>query len=280
MNQKALQGKSVPHTGGKGSSITDITSRAFMSDGVARQLANEPLFPPEIMIFLQYKDRFESGRVLDLGVGSGRTTRFLAPFCTDYLGIDLSPQMLAYARRCYPGLRFSIGDLRELGQLDEPGFDFIIIAYNTIDVLDHEDRLAFLAAVRKLLNPGGLFVFSTHNRAWRMCGQPPRLPSYEEAGNLPRLVHRSLLTARDYVNHRRLAHLQRSEDDYAVVTGSHERTGLVYCIDKDAQFRQLHACGFEAVGAYDYDGNLLGETDMATESSNLHFACERRPLND
>lgn len=280
MDQRALQGRPIADTDRTGSSITDITARAFMNDGVAHELANEPLFPPEIMILLRHKDRFENGRVLDLGVGSGRTTRFLAPFCADYLGIDLSPQMLAYARRRYPDLRFASGDLRDLGRLDEPGFDFIIIAFNTIDVLDHEDRLVFLEAVRNLLNPGGLFVFSTHNRAWHLCGQPPRLPSYKEAGNLPRLVHRSLLTARDYVNHRRLAHLQRSEDDYAVVTGSHERTGLVYCIDKDAQARQLDACGLEVIGAYDCEGNSLDKTDLARKSSNLHFACERRPLND
>lgn len=253
--------------------MTDITARAFMSDRVARQLASEPLSPPEAMIFLRHRDAFQDGRVLDLGVGSGRTTRYLAPFCADYLGIDISPEMLAHARRDHPRQRFREGDLRALADLREPEFDFILIAYNTIDVLDHDDRLAFLAAVCRLLKPDGLFVFSTHNRAWRLCGKAPGLPRLNGAWDLPRFLYRAVRTSRAWLNHCRLAHLQHAEEDYAIVTGSHDRTGLVYCIDRQTQLRQLRDGGFETIGVYDIEGRLLEAKESAAESYNLHFVC-------
>ena len=255
--------------------MADITARAFMDHKLARRLAQEPLAPPEVMIFLRHRETFENGRVLDLGVGSGRTTRYLAAFCADYLGIDLSPEMLAYARRAHSQVRFRQADLRGLADLREGEFDFILIAYNTIDVLDHEDRLTFLSEVRRCLTADGLFVFSTHNRSWRLCGQAPKFPSLESAAGLPRYLYNSARTVRAYLNHRKLAPLQRAEEEYAVVTGSYNRTGLVYCIDREAQVRQLRESGFAPVGIYDIEGRLLGDKDIAAESYNLHFVCKR-----
>jgi hypothetical protein len=57
------------------------------------------------------------------------------------------------------------------------------------------------------------------------------------------------------------------------VTGSYDRSGLVYCIDRQTQFRQLRDCNFEALGVYDIEGRLLNDEDMAVESYNLHFVC-------
>ncbi|WP_428687061.1 class I SAM-dependent methyltransferase [Roseibium sp.] len=244
-----------------------------MSNAVARHLAELPLTPPEITILLRYKQFFENRRVLDLGVGSGRITRYLLSFCADYLGIDLSPQMLAYARELYPEARLSLGDFRDLAQLSEDPFDFIFIAFNTIDVLRHEDRLKLLADVRRLMSPDGVFVFSTHNRSWRHCGKRPVFPAYSEVGNLPRYLNRLLRTGREIFNHNRLAHLQQFADDHAIVTGSHMRTGLVYCIDRKAQLEQLKKADFEVLSVYDIDGREVGETDMSPESYNLHFVC-------
>jgi SAM-dependent methyltransferase len=41
----------------------------------------------------------DGARVLDLGVGAGRTTSFLAPRASTYLGIDVSRKMVRSARR-------------------------------------------------------------------------------------------------------------------------------------------------------------------------------------
>ena len=49
------------------------------------------LFPIEEKILLD--ERISSMRVLDLGVGGGRTTRYFAPCAQEYWGLDISPGM-------------------------------------------------------------------------------------------------------------------------------------------------------------------------------------------
>lgn len=253
--------------------MTDLTARAFMSARVASKLARERLSPPEAHIFERYRQAYENRRVLDLGVGSGRTTGPLLKHAADYLGTDISPQMLAHARKRHPAARFMVSDLRELEKLGEPAFDFILIAYNTIDVLTHDDRISFLRAVRDRLTPEGLFVFSTHNRAWTMAGSPPKLPRKTPQVGWPRYGWRFIKAMRALKNHHRLARFQRSENEYAIITGSIHRSGLVYCIDREAQERQLASAGFNVVSAHAIDGRELRPGDLAPDSYNLHFVC-------
>lgn len=253
--------------------MTDITARAYRSEKVARDLAGEPLAPAEVVILIRHRDAYLGKRVLDLGVGSGRTTRYIVPFAADYLGIDLSPQMLARARRDHPGIRFGEGDLRNLEALALPPADFILIAYNTLDVLGHDDRERCLSLLSRLIVPGGMLVFSSHNRDWRRCGKPPAIARPHGPGDLPRYLYRTVRSLRERVNHHRLAHLQRVEEDHAVVTGSVERSGLVYCISRAHQEAQLSRTGFELAETYDSEGRLLPKGEIAADSYNLHFVC-------
>lgn len=256
--------------------MTDLTARAFFSAKVARQLAAERLHPAEAIILIRYRDAFAGKSVLDLGVGSGRTTRYLLPFASDYLGLDLSVEMLSHAKDAFPAARFVRGDLRDIGRAigeEEPPFDFVLIAYNTIDVLSHADRLALLGDIRARLSPGGLLVFSTHNRAWHGSGRPPRFPSRKAVRGLPHYVWAVITTLRERRNHIRLASRQRQEADHAIVTGSLNRSGLVYCIEAAAQRRQLQEHGFDVLAVYDCAGNLLEAEDRAADSYNLHFVC-------
>jgi trans-aconitate methyltransferase len=50
--------------------------------------------------------------VTDVGCGTGATSRMLSDFGLDVLGIDLSPNMIAEARRCTPNVCFVVGDPR------------------------------------------------------------------------------------------------------------------------------------------------------------------------
>jgi ubiquinone/menaquinone biosynthesis C-methylase UbiE len=58
------------------------------------------------------------GRVADLGCGPGRVTGHLASLGLDAFGVDLSPAMIAVARRDYPHLTFTEGQLTTLGLRD------------------------------------------------------------------------------------------------------------------------------------------------------------------
>ena len=54
------------------------------------------------------------GPVADVGCGPGRVTAHLHDLGLSVRGIDLSPQMVALARRTHPGLRFDEGSMTAL----------------------------------------------------------------------------------------------------------------------------------------------------------------------
>jgi SAM-dependent methyltransferase len=58
------------------------------------------------------------GPVCDLGCGPGRVTAHLASLGLSAFGVDLSPEMVAVARRTYPHLRFERGSISDLAIAD------------------------------------------------------------------------------------------------------------------------------------------------------------------
>ena len=129
---------------------------------VASYAGLSDLTPCERIIFDRNIPR--GGDVLDLGVGTGRTTPFLAAIAGTYVGLDYAPSMLEEARRLHPGMHFVLGDATDLSSFIDASFDAVVFSFNGIDYL-HPDsaRLRCLTEVRRVLRPGGVFVFSTHN---------------------------------------------------------------------------------------------------------------------
>lgn len=96
-------------------------------------------------------------RVLDLGCGTGLSGAALAPFARRLEGLDLSPRMLAEARKrgIYDALHEA--DLLDWLPAHRGGFDLVAAA----DVLNYLGDLApALAAIRGALAPGGVVAFS------------------------------------------------------------------------------------------------------------------------
>jgi ubiquinone/menaquinone biosynthesis C-methylase UbiE len=111
--------------------------------------------------------------VLDLGVGTGRTTPHLSQVARRYVALDYSSSMIAEARRVHPDIDFVIGEASDLSSFVSGSFDAVVFSFNGIDYL-HPDgaRHRCLAEVRRVLRPRGAFVFSTHNpRA--LIARPP-----------------------------------------------------------------------------------------------------------
>jgi SAM-dependent methyltransferase len=57
-------------------------------------------------------------RILDIGCGTGHLTAEIAASGARVVGIDRSEEMIAEARKKYPGLRFEVMDARELEKID------------------------------------------------------------------------------------------------------------------------------------------------------------------
>ncbi len=100
-------------------------------------------------------------RLLDIGVGAGRTTGELASRC-DYTGIDWSPEMVARTREAFPNVSIAVGDARALDFPDE-SFDVVFFSFNGIDYLELPGRHRAYLEAHRVLRHGGVFIFSSHN---------------------------------------------------------------------------------------------------------------------
>ncbi|HMA00455.1 MAG TPA: class I SAM-dependent methyltransferase [Steroidobacteraceae bacterium] len=101
-------------------------------------------------------------RVLDVGCGVGRWSRLLAERGAAVVGVDLSPTMIAEARRramqdgVLQRCRFSVGDLSSL-ELGER-FDVILAVTVLQHILDQAALAAALLAMSTHLAPGGRMI--------------------------------------------------------------------------------------------------------------------------
>jgi SAM-dependent methyltransferase len=113
-------------------------------------------------------DRFAAevagrGPVWDVGCGAaGHVTRYLADRGADVTGADLSPGVVAEARRRQPGLEFRVADLRELPVAD--GSLAGIVALWSVIHLPRPQIPAALAEFRRALAPGGSLIIAMHGR--------------------------------------------------------------------------------------------------------------------
>lgn len=97
-------------------------------------------------------------RVLDLGCGTGLMARALDGMAGSLAGIDLSPRMLAEARRTGLYARLHEGDLRDFLTAEPPASADLLVAADVFIYLREIGPV--LAAAARVLAPGGLFAFT------------------------------------------------------------------------------------------------------------------------
>jgi SAM-dependent methyltransferase len=100
------------------------------------------------------------GRVLDIGTGPGHVARFLADHGAEVVGLDISPAMVAEARRRSPDMTFVEGDFRAppagLGT-----FAGAVAFYALVHTPPGELTATF-ASLAALLEPGGELLLALH----------------------------------------------------------------------------------------------------------------------
>jgi SAM-dependent methyltransferase len=98
------------------------------------------------------------GPVLEVGCGPGHVTADLAARGVDAAGLDLSPAMVAQARRAHPGLRFDVGSMTDL----HGSYGGLVAWYSLIHIPPGL-RPQVLAGFARVLRPGGrlLLAFQT-----------------------------------------------------------------------------------------------------------------------
>jgi SAM-dependent methyltransferase len=123
------------------------------ADMVGWNLDDYPLDRALLATFAELVRAGADRRTADVGCGPGRVTTLLAGLGLDAFGIDLSPGMVALARRSYPELRFEVGSMLAL---DLPAASLGgLLAYFSIIHLPWERRAEAFAEFHRVLVPGG-----------------------------------------------------------------------------------------------------------------------------
>jgi SAM-dependent methyltransferase len=126
-------------------------------DRLAGELAGKPLDRALLAALVELAG---SGPVVDLGCGPGHVTQWLAGRCARAVGIDLSPGMVAQARRAYPEVEFREGDLLRLPAADGE-FGAAVALYSVIHLAPDELRPALVEA-RRVLRPEAPLLVAVH----------------------------------------------------------------------------------------------------------------------
>ena len=130
--------------------------------------------------FMRLSALAPGARVLDVGCGSGTFTYVLRQRGYSVCGIDISPKLVALARRKFPRIGFFDGDA-ESTPFENAEFDGVLLSG-----LAHHfpDPRQLAAEVHRILKPGGRFVAFDPNRMnpFMWLYRDPSSPFYSSIG--------------------------------------------------------------------------------------------------
>jgi ubiquinone/menaquinone biosynthesis C-methylase UbiE len=226
------------------------------------QVYTEPqaLQPAEQSIVHALRSILPKARMLDMGVGAGRTTAHFAPLVADYRAMDYSAAMVETTRQRFPALRerITVVDARDMHGYDSESFDFVLFSYNGIDYVSPEDRVQALREMVRVTKPSGFLAFSTHNLH---CAIPPIFDFNREDG-IRYGVRRTITRLRFEASNPTFRLLRNGRNAMAVRDPAHDFGLSTLYVDPAAQVQQLHALGLWDVHLYGKNGQRVS-TDTA-----------------
>lgn len=260
--------------------VGTINQMAMRQPRTVREYLNaEYIDPGEQALYDAIAPKAAGKPILDIGVGGGRTVGALTAISQDYTAIDYSPEMVEAFSRTFPGKRILHGDARDMTAIEGGSMFLVVFSCAGLDMVGAADRLRILREVRRVLAPGGAFIFSTHNLEHRLQEPEPTLwrllwptPVTWHPLRVARKLAGALLFGRLRVrNYRRLLPLVERHDHWAILNSNyHNYSTLMHYITTRAQREQLEAAGFEAGAlAYTREGEPVDETAPGTFM--LHF---------
>jgi len=144
-------------SGTRSSYDTDASGYAEKVRGL---LGQRPYLRASLALFAELVQGAGGGPVADVGCGPGYVTGYLHDAGVDVFGIDLSPEMIAIARRDYPHLRFEVGTMTDLDLADDSVVG-IVAFWSVIHVPDHAIPGVF-EQFRRVLRSQGLLLVGFH----------------------------------------------------------------------------------------------------------------------
>lgn len=112
-------------------------------------------------------------KLIDVGAGTGRDAARLAELGYDVVAVDVSPQMVAYARSRHPGLAVEVGDARTL-RTPAPVDVVTCLGSTLLHLNSNADLVAGLARLAACLRPGGLLAAEMRSGAFLLTDRGRR----------------------------------------------------------------------------------------------------------
>ena len=253
----------------------DSNQQAYSAKDVVEKYAHSgELYKAEVRIFDKYKNKIGGGKVLDIGIGGGRTTSHLVPISKEYVGVDFSQPFVDHCKTKFAEQKnatIQYGDARGLKDLKNADFDFILFSFNGIDYVDMDGRKRILAEFARLLKPGGLLCFSFHNSR-----NIDKLYSFQ----LPRNPFKYLW---EWQRTQKLKEINgdketyRNKDWFIIKDGGEEFTADTFYIEPIYQQKCLEEIGFSSFEFYDAETgeNLNGDTLTRSEAPWIYLTAVR-----
>jgi ubiquinone/menaquinone biosynthesis C-methylase UbiE len=137
----------------------------FYSNWLFPRLLDCVMQQKQMLPFRQRIGVAASGRVLDVGIGSGLNLPFYAGPIDRVIGVDPSPELLRFAEKRASQASVPIELLRGDGEalpIEDRSIDTAVVTFTLCTVCN---PAATLGEVRRVLKPGGRLLFAEHGRA-------------------------------------------------------------------------------------------------------------------
>ena len=238
-------------------------------DNFVHEYTGYELTVPEQIILQQLKNNWHKIRMLDIGVGTGRTSYTFSSLVKEYIGIDYSSPMLERCKEMigeHESVKFEVMDARDLSKFYDQPFDFVMFSLNGIDSVCHEDRQKILSEIYKVTAKNGMFKFSTHSlHAFPFKVKFPEFKISKPIRSIYRWLKPLRRAFRLWWHYRGVDVSEIKNKPWAVLaTGDHNFEIQIYHVKPDYQLKELEKIGFEVVSAYDKYGI---ERDLMTDTS-------------
>jgi len=102
--------------------VLDVKNTYRRLDVVDYYATTNELTAAERVLFEKLRPTIAGKAILDIGIGTGRTTPFLASLTEDYTGVDYSPEMVQRAKELHPRANLLECDARDLSRFGPARF--------------------------------------------------------------------------------------------------------------------------------------------------------------
>lgn len=266
-----------------GKALDHVNQSAWNSRDARREFTTHPGWsdPGERAAIEWVASRTRGQPILDVGVGAGRTVPMLTALSSDYTAVDYTHRLIDLCKERHPGLDLRWMDARDMSALPSGHYAFVQFSWNGIDCVDYDDRMRILQEMKRVTRPGGLILFSSHNREGPGYREPFSRIFPVFTFNPLKLGVRTMRTLRRLpaasYNYLRHARLTRDFDGYSIATAAAHNFGIVIVYTTLAhERRQIADLGLELEAVFgSTDTQRIPDDAASSDAWWLHFVARK-----